>query len=189
MGAYQPDDCPKVWGNSTSPGYGCLDSDGDGRSDDFDSCIWDPEIYDFNAEEGVECEITKDPAESNTGSDGSKSKSESNFNPLIILSIIAVILLAGFLVAMLAKQAAKRSGKVLVSEHAMSALLEQKNDEVDERRQQWIDYYVQVGQLDKAKELGWVDPAAVPEWQKHQQQEQAEQDAAVPTMVSLDDVL
>ncbi len=35
------DYCPNVWGNSTIHRYGCLDSDGDGLSDDLDYCPYE----------------------------------------------------------------------------------------------------------------------------------------------------
>ena len=34
--------CPDVWGNSTSPGYGCIDTDGDGMMDSADAFPEDP---------------------------------------------------------------------------------------------------------------------------------------------------
>ena len=37
--ATTPDDCPDIWGNSTFDRYGCLDSDGDGMSDEIDDFL------------------------------------------------------------------------------------------------------------------------------------------------------
>ena len=53
----------------------------------------------------------------------------------------------------------------------------------------WIDYYVANGQLDEARALGWSDPADLPQWKQFEQQQKAEQDAAIPTMLNLDDIL
>jgi len=56
------------------------------------------------------------------------------------------------------------------------------NDEEEERRQKWIDHYLSTGDIEKAKELGYIEKA---EWQVHMEQEAAEQ-ASLP---SLDDLL
>ena len=56
------------------------------------------------------------------------------------------------------------------------------NEEEDERRQKWIDHYLSTGEIEKAKELGYIDKA---EWQIHMEQEAAEQ-ASLP---SLDELL
>ena len=60
--------------------------------------------------------------------------------------------------------------------------------EEEARRLEWIDYYVAQGDTAKAMELGWQPPAEVPQWQQHQMQQEQAQQAAVPTMFSLDDL-
>ena len=58
--------------------------------------------------------------------------------------------------------------------------------EEEARRQQWVDYYVQSGDLAKAKELGWQDPADLPQWKQHEMAQAAAADAAMPSMLDLD---
>ena len=55
------------------------------------------------------------------------------------------------------------------------------NDEEQERRQKWIDHYLSTGEIEKAKELGYVEKA---EWQVHMEQEAAEK-AALPSLGDL----
>ena len=47
---------------------------------------------------------------------------------------------------------------------------------------------VQTGDLAKAKELGWEDPADLPQWKQHEMAEAAAADAAMPAMPVLDDL-
>ena len=63
--------------------------------------------------------------------------------------------------------------------------------EEDERRTAWIDYYIANGQLEEARALGWVgdNTNELPQWRQFEIQQQQEQDAAIPTMVNLDDIL
>ena len=56
------------------------------------------------------------------------------------------------------------------------------SNEEEERRQKWIEHYLSTGDIEKAKELGYVEKA---DWQVHMEQEAAEQ-ASLP---SLDDLL
>ena len=86
---------------------------------------------------------------------------------------------------MVARQAGRRKvAFVRAEEMQESAMFEEEEG----RRLEWIDYYVAQGDFAKAQELGWTQPAEVPMWQQHQQQQQAAQDAAVPTMFNLDDI-
>ncbi|HII58810.1 MAG TPA: hypothetical protein HA328_07655, partial [Candidatus Poseidoniaceae archaeon] len=68
-GAFQPDDCDTVPGQSYRDVFGCLDSDLDGMSDTSDPCPWDPEIFEGRIG-NVKCSITEDPnSQSNLQSD------------------------------------------------------------------------------------------------------------------------
>ena len=86
---------------------------------------------------------------------------------------------------MVAKQAGRRKAAYSRAEEMKVAAMSQ---EEETRKQEWIDYYVSQGDLLKARELGWVPPAEVPQWQQHQMQQEEAQQAAVPTMFSLDDI-
>jgi len=48
------------------------------------------------------------------------------------------------------------------------------NNEEQERRQKWIEHYLATGEIEKAKELGYVEKA---EWQVHMEQQEAEKNA------------
>jgi hypothetical protein len=69
--------------------------------------------------------------------------------------------------------------------------------EEEERRQTWIEHYVNSGELDKARELGWNGLAlpskaqddAVPQWKQHEIDQKTEQEAAIPSMMDLDRLL
>ena len=96
---------------------------------------------------------------------------------------IITFMLAAILVAMLARQASR---KKMMRERALERKAEEQFMDEEERREQWVNYYVSNGELDKARELGWVDPASLPAWKQHEiQQEQALQ-ASIPTMLDLD---
>ena len=103
-----------------------------------------------------------------------------------LLGGLGVLLLLAILVAMIARQAAKRSGQLM---RQNVALQEQIFDEEETRREEWIEYYLGQGDLEKAKELGWVEKA---DWQLHQEAEekQAEEEIeALPDALDLDDLL
>jgi hypothetical protein len=110
---------------------------------------------------------------------------EDTTNIYILGAIIAFLLIA-VLIAQVSKQAARRSGRTLVTEHAMEVMLAERADEEEARKLQWIDYYVQTGDLVKAKELGWEDPADLPQWKQHEMAEEAAVEAAMPQMPDLD---
>ena len=62
----------------------------------------------------------------------------------------------------------------------------QEVEDEEERREQWISYYVANGDLDKARELGWTDPSSLPAWKQHEIQQQEALQASIPTMLDLD---
>ena len=187
LGAYQPDDCSWA-GSSWRDRFGCTDSDEDGQSDDFDSCPWDPEIWEFKST-GVDCGITEDPSKE---SDDKSSVSGlgalvDNRNLLILGAIIAFLLLA-VLIAQISKQAARRSGRMLVTDEGMEEMLVERAEEEEARKQQWIDYYLQTENKAKAKELGWEDPEDLPEWKRHEMEQAKAKDEAMPTMVDIEEL-
>ena len=186
-GAFEPDDC--TWaGSSWRDRFGCSDSDKDGQSDEYDSCPWDPEIWEFKAG-GVVCEISEDPSKKSEDKSSATANGllGENNNLLIMGGIIAFLMFA-LLIAQVGKQAGRRSGRVMVTDGAMEVIVAERQEEEVARQQQWIDYYVQTGDLDKAKELGWEDPADLPQWKQHELEKAAEADAAMPTMVDLEDI-
>ncbi|MBT4059640.1 MAG: hypothetical protein HOE69_04960 [Euryarchaeota archaeon] len=171
--AYQPDDCRSKYGTSYNDRYGCLDTDGDGWSDLADICIYDPNVW----EAPDPCEKTS--LDDGDGSANSQGKSLIEWVQFIGIGLVAILLLS-ILVAMIARQAAKRSNQLM---RQNLALQEKIFEDEDDRRQDWIDYYVGQGDLEKAKELGWVEKA---DWQIHEE-EKAE--AAIKAIESLPDAL
>lgn len=190
FGAYQPDDCPDLFGTSrkTTPNgqWGCLDSDGDGASDTIDPCPWDPEVSEGRAG-SVVCDIKTDPNLDDSSGDSSQSSSNSNNQTLIIMSGLIVFLLSIIIVAQFAKAAGK---KKLMKIKAEEKMMDMAFSEEEERRLAWIDHYVASGQLEEAKALGWVEPitSETPQWKQYELQQKAEQDAAIPTMINLEDL-
>jgi len=176
--AYQPDDCRSKYGTSFEDRFGCEDDDGDGWSNQGDLCRYDSNVW----EAPGECIQT----EPDDGSDpAAEGKSLVEWAQTIGIVLVGLLLLA-ILVAMIARQAAKRSNQLM---RQNLALQEQIFEEEDGRRQQWIDYYVDQGDLEKAKELGWVEKA---EWQLHEEekeQQAVEQIEALPDALDLDDLL
>ena len=184
-GAFQPDDCDTVPGQSYRDVFGCLDSDLDGMSDTSDPCPWDPEIFEGRIG-NVKCSITEDPnSQSNLQSD---SDNDDENPVLIYLGIAIVALLSLIIVAQFSKTLAKSKSKKKRLEEIM---VNDAFSEDEERRTAWIDYYVANGQLDEAKALGWVEQSTteLPQWKQFEIQQQQEQDEAIPTMVNLDDIL
>ena len=96
---------------------------------------------------------------------------------------VIAFMLASILVAMLARQASR---KRLMRERAIERKAEEQLMDEEERREQWISYYVANGDLDKARELGWTDPASLPAWKQHEIQQQEALEASIPTMLDLD---
>ena len=96
---------------------------------------------------------------------------------------IIAFMLAGILVAMLARQASRNR---LMRERAIERKAEEQLMDEEDRREQWIDYYVANGVFYKARELGWVDPASLPAWKQHEIQQQEALQASIPSMLDLD---
>ena len=169
--AYQPDLCKSVQGFSWEDKFGCLDSDEDGWSDTADACPFDPEIHLI----GQKCQITSADAAGDT-----QSEDEDSSLMLYIMGGAIALMLALIFVALVAKQMGARSRlkeiKVLQQQELAFT------NEEEERRQKWIEHYLSTGDIEKAKELGYVEKA---DWQVHMEQEAAEQ-ASLP---SLDDLL
>ena len=181
-GAYRPDECRNEYGTSTIDRFGCPDSDNDGMSDLNDPCKWDPEVS-TGIPGQVECSITENPNKSADEGAVVELEAESSNVMLYAMGGIITFMLAAILVAMLARQASR---KKMMRERALERKAEEQFMDEEERREQWINYYVSNGEFDKARELGWVDPASLPAWKQHEiQQEQALQ-AAIPTMLDLD---
>ena len=186
-GAFEPDDCSWA-GSSWRDRFGCSDSDDDGQSDEYDSCPWDPEIWEYKTG-GVDCEITEDPSkQSDDASSGTVNELLGDTTNLLIMGGIIAFLMFALLIAQVGKQAGRRSGRLMVTDGAMEVIAAERQEEEVARQQQWIDYYVQTGDLAKAKELGWEDPADLPQWKQHELEQAAEVDAAMPTMVDLEDI-
>ena len=102
-----------------------------------------------------------------------------------LLILVGLMSLAIISVAMIAKQAGRRKAfHNRAEEMKVSAMFQEE----EERRLEWIDYYVAQGDTAKAMELGWQPPAEIPQWQQHQMQQQQAQQEAVPTMMSLDEL-
>ena len=94
--------------------------------------------------------------------------------------------MTALVVIQVAKQSARRKGKVLVSEDEYLDLRAAHNKEEEERKLKWIEYYVSQGMFDKAKELGWQDPNDLPQWKRHEMEQAAA--SATPTMFDLDNL-
>ena len=183
-GAYQPDDCPEEIGTSYRDVFGCLDSDSDGTSDTSDPCPYDPDIFEGRPG-SVTCKITEPQQDGDSDSESTSSSTEPT---LVYMGIAIVILLSIIIVAQFSKTLAKSKSR---KERIDEAMVNSAFSEEDERRTAWIDYYVANGQLDEARALGWVgeNPAELPQWKQFEIQQQQSQDAAIPNMVNLDDIL
>lgn len=76
VNATTPDSCPSIWGNSTFDRYGCLDSDGDGMSDDIDDFPLDAERTSDVDQDGLDdrfddnCPNTYNPLQEDLDGDG-----------------------------------------------------------------------------------------------------------------------
>ncbi len=167
--AFQGDRCPSQYGTSYLDRFGCQDSDGDGTSDTADACPYDADYY-----------LIEDNKKCKADSSGSQGEDEGSSMMMYIMGGIIALMLSLIFVALVAKQMGAR--KRLSEIRDMQAQEMAFNDEEQERRQKWIDHYVSTGEIEKAKELGYVEKA---EWQVHMEQEAAEK-AALP---SLDDLL
>ena len=117
----------------------------------------------------VVCAITEDPNKVNEEETLDEVETKSSNVMLYAMGGIIAFMLAGILVAMLARQASRNR---LMRERAIERKAEEQLMDEEERRQQWIDYYVANGEFDKARELGWTDPASLPAWKQHEIQQQ-----------------
>ncbi|MAR47336.1 MAG: hypothetical protein CMA41_06000 [Euryarchaeota archaeon] len=180
-GAYQGDECKNEYGTSTFDRYGCPDSDGDTVSDLNDPCPWDPDVT-SGIKGQVECAITEDP---NKADDDTVAGTEPKSSNVVLYTMGGIIafMLAAILVAMLARQSSRNK---LMRERAIERKAEDQLMDEEERREQWINYYVANEEFDKARELGWVDPASIPEWKRHEMQQQKDLQASIPSMLDLD---
>ena len=52
----------------------------------------------------------------------------------------------------------------------------------------WIQQYIAEGNYAEARALGWEGQEGLPQWKQHEMQQEAAQQAAIPTMVSLEDL-
>jgi WD40 repeat protein len=191
LGSWQPDECELKAGASYIDYFGCVDTDKDGVSDLTDPCPYDAAISQGLTSD-VSCEKFSDADE-----DGVPDEYDSDYvavssndgldlgGDVLVLIGMAIFLMMVISVAMIAKQAGRRKAAYGRAEEMKIAELFQ---EEETRKQEWIEHYVSQGDTAKAIELGWTPPAAVPQWQQHQiQQDQAKQEA-VPTMFSLDNL-
>jgi hypothetical protein len=191
LGSWQPDECELKAGASYIDYFGCVDTDKDGVSDLTDPCPYDAAISQGLTSD-VSCEKFSDADE-----DGVPDEYDSDYvavssndgldlgGDVLVLIGMAIFLMMVISVAMIAKQAGRRKAAYGRAEEMKIAELFQ---EEETRKQEWIEHYVSQGDTAKAIELGWTPPAAVPQWQQHQiQQDQAQQEA-VPTMFSLDNL-
>jgi hypothetical protein len=181
---FEPDDCRKEYGESNLEEYGCPDSDADGRGDKFDICPWDPAITNgvLSGPNAVTCMITSDPnLNTDSGDDGGLGFSTTS-TTFLVMSGSIVFLLALILVAQFAKASSKRKSS---AERALERKTDLAFSEEEERRLSWIDHYVAAGQLDEARALGWTEEQATPQWKQFEMQQQATEEASVPTMFDL----
>jgi hypothetical protein len=193
--AWQPDGCRKEAGTSVgNPAldldWGCPDFDNDGIQNSKDPCPWDPEIS--SGAFGQDCAIKTDPSINSDNLDETAALGVDS-ELLTMMGGVIVFLLALIFVAQVAKAAGK---KKLGRARAEEKLVDDAFAEEEERRQTWVEHYVNQGELDKARELGWnglalpsqTQEAAVPQWKQHEANQQIQQDAAVPTMLDLDNL-
>ena len=121
--------------------------------------------------------------EADEGETVAEVEAKSSNVMLYAMGGIIAFMLAAILVAMLARQASRNK---MMRERAIERKAEEQLMDEEERRQQWIDYYVANGEFDKARELGWVDPASLPAWKQHEIQQQEALQASIPSMLDLD---
>lgn len=183
-GSYQPDACPKVPGTSTAnEEFGCPDADNDGVSDDADPCPWDPDVSQGSRSTAV-CGITSDPnLQSNDGGGSSLLSGENG--TLQLMAGVIIFLLALIVVAQVARAAGRR--KALAAKRE-GQLAQASVAEEEERRQAWIQHYLAEGNYAEARALGWEGSEGLPEWKQYEMQQQAAQDAAIPTMMDLENL-
>jgi len=190
LGSWQPDECNLKYGKSYIDYFGCTDTDEDGVSDQTDPCP-----YDASISQGLKSQVTCASFDDADG-DGIPDEYDTDYKSggddgfaiggdVLVLIGLAIFLMAVISVAMIAKQAGRRKAAYSRAEEMkVSAMFQEE----EARKQEWIDHYVSQGDTAKAMELGWTPPAAVPQWQQHQIQQEQEQQEAVPNMFSLDNL-
>lgn len=166
------DMCPLEWGNATERLYrGCPDLDGDGYADTNDGCPTDPEIHDRVC---PSADVTTNQAlESEGGLSGGLSGVL-----LITVGVLVLLIVSGIAVMFI------RSDDDESNQFGAMDAANQVDEE--ERKRLWIEHYLKSGQKEEAKALGWKDPADRPVWQKYEDQQKAEIEAALPSMIDLD---
>ena len=181
--AFQPDACRKEYGESNLEEYGCPDSDADGRADLYDPCPWDPAVTNgvLTGPNAVTCVITSDP-NADSGDEESGLGFGSTSTTTLVMGGSIVFLLALIFVAQLAKASSKRKN---AAERTQERQIDLASSEEEERRLAWINHYVAAGQFDEARALGWTEEQATPQWKQYEMQQQAAEDASVPTMFDL----
>ena len=181
--AFQPDACRKEYGESNLEEYGCPDSDSDGRADLYDPCPWDPAVTNgvLTGPNAVTCSITSDPNLESGGEDGGLGFGSTSTTTLVMGGSI-VFLLALIFVAQLAKSSSKRKN---AAGREQERQIDLASSEEEERRLAWINHYVAAGQFDEARALGWTEEQATPQWKQYEMQQQAAEEASVPTMFDL----
>ena len=185
LGSYQPDACLKVPGNSTANDeYGCPDADGDGVSDDSDPCPWDPEISE-GARSTTVCGITSDPSLQASDEGSGTTLLGSGDNTLVWMGGAIIFMLALIFVAQVARAAGKRKA---VAAKREEQLVQASFAEEEERRQAWIQHYIAQGNYAEARALGWEGTEGLPEWKHYEMQQQAAQEAAIPSMLDLENL-
>ena len=183
-GSYQPDACPKVPGTSTANDeFGCPDADNDGVSDDADPCPWDPDVSE-GARSTANCAITSDPNLQSNDDEGVSLLSGDN-GTLQLMGGVIIFLLAFIVVAQVARAAGKRKAIAAKQE---DQLAQASVAEEEERRQAWIQHYIAQGNYAEARALGWEGTEGLPEWKQFEMQQQAAEDAAIPTMFDLENL-
>ena len=182
-GAYQPDACPKEPGTSTANDeFGCPDSDSDGVADAADPCPWDPDVSQGSRSTAV-CSITSDPNAKSDDDGGGLSFLSGDTGTLQLMGGVIIFLLALIVVAQFARAAGKRKAMAAKRDDqlAQASLAEE-----EERRQAWIQHYLAEGNYAEARALGWEGTEGLPEWKQYEMQQQAAQEAAIPTMMDLE---
>ena len=177
---YQYDVCYKVPGTSYREDYyGCPDVDGDGAADEYDPCPWDPEVFQ-GAKSTAVCSITSDP---NTPAAEEEGFLEGQSGTITVMLGAVLFMLALIFVAQISRAAGKRKALAAKREEQM---MNESFAEEEERRQAWIQHYVSQGNYAEARALGWEGTEGLPEWKQHELQQQAAAEAAIPTMMDLD---
>jgi hypothetical protein len=109
----------------------------------------------------------------------------------VALVVVVALVGAGIGLAMIARKAGRAA---VMQARAEAKLTDASFHEEEERRKEWIRYYVAQGQLEEARALGWMgedvatSTAAVPQWKQYEMEQQAAQQAALPSMPDLDNL-